>query len=124
MAIILRVRMSWGLSMEAIAKFPPNRQSASGEDEELKLSVLTMLSLSDEAIVQRREGGWDERFAITSISRSLWDCIIPWEWSAPCFPGEQFSPNECGCSLKIGGEMVSTVKADRKSRAEDDRWPL
>ena len=52
---------------EEIAKLPPNRQNAASEDEERKRSVVTTLSLSDEAIALRREGGWDESFAITSI---------------------------------------------------------
>ena len=51
---------------EVIAKLPPNRQSAAGEGEERKRGVGTTLSLGDEAIAPRREGGWDESFAIAS----------------------------------------------------------
>ena len=51
---------------EAIAKLPTNRQNAASEGEERKRSVVTTLSLGDEAIAPRREGGWDESFAITS----------------------------------------------------------
>ncbi|MBR0459791.1 MAG: TIGR02452 family protein [Victivallales bacterium] len=54
-------------NIEAIAKLPSNRQNAASEGEERKRSVVTTLSLSDEAIAPRREGGWDESFAITSI---------------------------------------------------------
>ena len=32
-----------------------------------KAKQVTTLSLSDEAIAPRREGGWDESFAITSL---------------------------------------------------------
>jgi len=59
---------SRGYFKEVIAKLPPNRQDAASEGEELKRSVVTTLSLSDEAIALRREGGWDESFAITSKS--------------------------------------------------------
>ena len=58
---------------EAIAKLPPNRQNAASEGEERKRSVVTTLSLSDEAIAPRREGGWDESFAIDSFIRT---CFI------------------------------------------------
>ena len=51
---------------EVIAKLPSNCQNAASEGEERKRSVVTTLSLSDEAIAPRREGGWDESFAITS----------------------------------------------------------
>ncbi|MBR0458332.1 MAG: DUF2157 domain-containing protein [Victivallales bacterium] len=60
-----------GQTGEVIAKLPPNRQNAASEGEERKRSVVTTPSLSDEAIAPSREGGWDERFAITSGERRL-----------------------------------------------------
>ncbi|MBR0459827.1 MAG: hypothetical protein IJJ26_11375 [Victivallales bacterium] len=56
------------LFQEGIAKLPSNRQNAASEDEERKRSVVTTLSLSNEAIAPRREGGWDESFAIPPSS--------------------------------------------------------
>ncbi len=53
------------LRSEEKTKQPPNRQSAASEDEERKQSVVTTLSLSDEAIALRREDGWDECFVIS-----------------------------------------------------------
>ena len=53
--------------VEVIAKLPPKRQNAASEGEERKRGVVTTPSLSDEAIAPRREGGWDESFAITSF---------------------------------------------------------
>ena len=57
---------SRGYFKEVIAKLPPNRQDAASEGEELKRSVVTTLSLSDEAIALRCEGSWEESFAIVS----------------------------------------------------------
>ncbi|MBR0459786.1 MAG: hypothetical protein IJJ26_11170 [Victivallales bacterium] len=51
---------------EGIAKLPPNRQIAASEGEEQKRSVVTTPSLSDGAVAPRREGSWDESFAIPS----------------------------------------------------------
>ena len=54
------------LSKEVIAKLPPGRQDAAGDGEERRRGVVTTLNLCDEAIAPRREGGWDESFAIAS----------------------------------------------------------
>ena len=59
------------MRQEVIAKLPINRQDAASEGEERKRSVVTTLSLSDEALAPRREGGWDESFAITSIDNNV-----------------------------------------------------
>ena len=59
------------VSIEVIAKLPSNRQNAASEGKERKRSVVTTLSLSDESIAPRREGGWDESFAITSIIKYI-----------------------------------------------------
>ena len=66
---MLRLHVSGGIRdyiKDVIAKQPPNRQNAASEGEERKRSVVTTLGLGDEAIAPRREGGWDEGFAITS----------------------------------------------------------
>ncbi|MBR0459848.1 MAG: hypothetical protein IJJ26_11480 [Victivallales bacterium] len=44
-------------SGEVIVKLPPNRQNAASEGEERKRRVVTTLSLGDEAIALRPEGG-------------------------------------------------------------------
>ncbi len=54
------------ITNEVIAKLPANRQNAASEGEERKRGVVTTLSLSDEDIAPRREGGLDESFAIAS----------------------------------------------------------
>ncbi|MBQ6471813.1 MAG: hypothetical protein IJJ33_07510, partial [Victivallales bacterium] len=57
---------------EAIATLSPNRQNAASEGEERKRGVVTTPSPGDEAIAPRRDGGWDESFAIASkVSRIL-----------------------------------------------------
>ncbi|MBR0458975.1 MAG: hypothetical protein IJJ26_07045 [Victivallales bacterium] len=48
-----------------IAKLPPNRKNAASEGR--RLGEGTTQSFSDEAIALRREGGWDESFAMTSL---------------------------------------------------------
>ncbi|MBQ6471309.1 MAG: hypothetical protein IJJ33_04955 [Victivallales bacterium] len=55
------------LAIEVIANPPPNRQDAAGEGEKRKRGVVSTPSLGDEAIAPRREGSWDESFAIASI---------------------------------------------------------
>ncbi|MBQ6470832.1 MAG: HAD family hydrolase, partial [Victivallales bacterium] len=50
------------------------RLNAASEGEERKRGVVTKTSPGDEAIAARREGGWDESFAIASkVSRILMD---------------------------------------------------
>ena len=57
------------LSNEVIAKLSPIHQNAAREGEERKRGVVTTPSLVGEAIAKRREGGWDESFAIASNCR-------------------------------------------------------
>ena len=65
------------MSNEVIETLPPNRQNAASEGEERKRSVATTRRLSDEAIVPRRDGGWDESFAILSLIYTLsWICLV------------------------------------------------
>ncbi|MBR0459553.1 MAG: hypothetical protein IJJ26_09975 [Victivallales bacterium] len=62
---------------EVIAKLPLNRQNVASEGEERKRSVVTTLSLSDDTIAPRREGGRDESFAIPSNDRfNHWFMIL------------------------------------------------
>ncbi|MBR0459350.1 MAG: RHS repeat-associated core domain-containing protein [Victivallales bacterium] len=60
------------LTGEVIAKQPLNRQNAARGDEERKRNLVTTQSLSDEDDVPRRDGGWDESFAITSGDKEIW----------------------------------------------------
>ena len=82
------------LSHEVIAKLPPNRQNAASEGEERKRGVVTTPSLSDEAIAPRREGGWDESFAIASHDNDGWQRL-------------DFSPAQSGPCLLLLEDQAS-----------------
>ena len=71
---MLRLHVSGGIRdyiKDVIAKQPPNLQKAASEGEERRLGVVTTPGLSDEVIAPRREGGWDESFAIPSSYHSF-----------------------------------------------------
>ena len=74
-------------NVEAIAKPPSNRQNAASEGEERRRSVVTTLRPSDEAIAPRREGGWNESFAIASTVYHDLDNDPDALWSTMLFTG-------------------------------------